>query len=68
MQTIDEITEYLKENLSEIRFAHTIGVAETAKSLARRWGADEHKAYLAGLVHDCAKEIPKDDALRLLKD
>lgn len=68
MQTVENITEYLKENLSEIRFAHTMGVAETAKSLARKWGTDEHRAYLAGLVHDCAKEIPKDDAISRLKN
>ncbi len=67
MQNIDEITKYLKENLSEIRFAHTMGVAETAKSLAKRWGADEHKAFLAGLVHDCAKEIQVDESVKRLK-
>ncbi len=58
MQTIDEIKEYLKKNLSEKRFNHTIGVAETAQSLAEVWGADSSSAFLAGLVHDCAKELP----------
>lgn len=68
MQTIEEITKYLKENLSEKRFAHTMGVAETAKSLAERWGADSHKAFLAGLVHDCAKEIPTDESVKRLRN
>ncbi|MBR5615098.1 MAG: bis(5'-nucleosyl)-tetraphosphatase (symmetrical) YqeK [Clostridia bacterium] len=68
MQKTDEIIQYLNEQLSEIRFRHTMGVAETAVSLAKKWGADENKAYLAGLVHDCAKEIPPKDAVRKLED
>ena len=55
MQTTDKIIDYLKQNLSEKRFAHTMGVAETA-------------AFVAGLVHDCAKEIPFDETVRLLRE
>ncbi len=68
MQTIDEITNYLKSNLTEKRFAHTMGVAETAKSLAAMWGADSSLAFLAGLVHDCAKELPYDVTVEKLTD
>lgn len=67
MQSIDEIIEYLKNNLSEKRFLHTIGVAETAKDLADRWGVDSSKAYVAGLVHDCAKEVPFVRTVELLE-
>ncbi len=67
MQSIDEITSYLKTNLSEKRFLHTLGVAETAEALAKRWGADCSKAFLAGLVHDCAKELPFEKTLNLLE-
>ncbi len=66
MQSIDEIIEYLKKNLSEKRFLHTIGVAETAKDLADRWEVDSSKAYIAGLVHDCAKEVPFDETVKML--
>jgi predicted HD superfamily hydrolase involved in NAD metabolism len=66
MQSIDEITNYLKANLSEKRFRHIIGVAETARALAQKWGADADKAFLAGLVHDCAKEIPVNKAVERL--
>lgn len=66
MQTIDEITQYLKRNLSKERFNHTIGVAETAQSLATMWGEDSSLAFLAGLVHDCAKEVPVQDAVMKL--
>ena len=68
MQTTDKIIDYLKQNLSEKRFAHTMGVAETAKSLAKVWGEDCSRAFVAGLVHDCAKEIPFDETVRLLRE
>ncbi|MBQ2932885.1 MAG: bis(5'-nucleosyl)-tetraphosphatase (symmetrical) YqeK [Clostridia bacterium] len=67
MQSIDEIIEYLKSNLSEKRFLHTMGVAETAKDLATRWGVEPSKAYIAGLVHDCAKEVPFVKTIELLE-
>ncbi len=68
MLSIDEIKDYLKNNLSEKRFLHTLGVAKTAKSLAKRWGLDCDKAFLAGLVHDAAKEIPFDETIKLLEE
>lgn len=42
--------------LSQGRFKHTLGVAETAQKLALEFGADPQKAELAGLLHDIAKE------------
>ncbi len=68
MQSVDQIIEYLKNNLSEKRFLHTMGVAETAKVLADRWGVEPFRAYVAGLVHDCAKEVPFDETIRLLEE
>lgn len=68
MQTLEEITAQLKNTLSEKRFIHTIGVAEAAKELAARWGVDEDRAYLAGLVHDCAKELSVDETIKRLKE
>ena len=48
----------LKKTLDEQRFAHTLGVEKTARSMAAMFGADEEKAGLAGLLHDCAKCLP----------
>ena len=42
----------MQETLSPPRYAHSLSVADTAAMLARRWGMDEKKAYLAGLLHD----------------
>lgn len=52
---------YLKEHLSRKRYTHSINVAGAAKILAERYDCDSDKAYLAGLVHDCAKEMPVDE-------
>lgn len=46
----------IKERLSEYRFYHSMCVAESAVQLARRFGADEEKAYTAGILHDIMKE------------
>ena len=47
--------DWLKSNLNEERYEHSLGTAECAKELAQRFGLDEKKAYLCGLIHDCAK-------------
>ena len=65
---IEKIKANLKQCLSEKRYRHSIGVAEEAVRLAKHYGADEDKAYLAGLVHDCAKEIDAQEAERLLRE
>ena len=50
MTDVDDIKKYLKKNLSEKRYKHSIGTADQAKALAKQYGADEESAYLAGLV------------------
>ncbi len=62
----ENILNHLKENLSEYRFKHTIGVAETAKELALQYKFDSEKAYLAGLLHDCAKEVVLEDMQKIV--
>lgn len=48
----------LSRHISPKRLLHSLGVAETARTLARQHGENEDKAYLAGLLHDCAKGLP----------
>ena len=57
----------IKEELSEDRYEHTIGVMYTAESLAMRYGVDMTKAAVAGLLHDCAKCIPNSQKLKMCK-
>ena len=55
-----EILDWLKNNLSENRFVHSIGTANCAKELAKQFNIDSEKAYIAGLLHDCAKCFSKE--------
>lgn len=59
--TIDEMRRELQRRLKRSRFAHSIGVANTAVKLAERFGVDANKAYVAGLLHDCAREFENDE-------
>ena len=54
---LEEYKTWLKTNLSDERYEHSLGVSECAKELAKRFNLDEQKAELAGLIHDCAKCI-----------
>ena len=49
--------EQLKTLLTPERYAHSIGVMETAVELAKIHGADVEKARIAGLLHDNAKNL-----------
>ncbi len=68
MNSIEEIKKYLKENLSSERYLHTLGVMEEAIELAKRYGADTKKAEFAGLLHDNAKCMTKDDLRKFIKE
>lgn len=65
--TIDYIKNWLNANLNEERYEHSLGTAECAEQMAVKFGADKEKAYLAGLIHDCAKCLPKNETNEILK-
>ena len=56
----------VKEQLTDHRYQHTLGVMETAISLAKQYGADEKKAELAAIFHDYAKFRPKDEMREII--
>ena len=57
-----KIKERLKETLSEEKYLHSLETAENAKKISQIVGyEDVEKAYLAALLHDCAKCIKKDE-------
>ncbi len=62
---LPEMISKLETMLTPKRFAHSIGVRDTAVRLAKKYGADEKKAELAGLLHDCAKNIPKEEMVSM---
>lgn len=61
-----EILSWLKNNLNEERYIHTLGTAECAKELASKFNLDCEKAYLAGLLHDCAKCFSNEKLLDII--
>ena len=58
---IEEVKNYLKENLSEKRYNHSVGTMKSAKELAKIYGENEKDAEFAGLIHDIAKEMNKEE-------
>lgn len=58
---LEKIKDDLKNTLSQFRYEHSIRVAETARSLAEHYNIDAEKAYIAGVVHDIAKEFSNEE-------
>ena len=68
-ETYDEMLRaagaLVRVRLSDKRYDHTIRVVETAERLAALHGIDENRTRLAALLHDAAREVEKEDYLRL---
>jgi predicted HD superfamily hydrolase involved in NAD metabolism len=64
MSIINAVRKLSEETLSGYRFRHVVSVAETAVKLAARFNVDSDKAHIAGLGHDIAKELLKDELIR----
>jgi predicted HD superfamily hydrolase involved in NAD metabolism len=57
----EKALEIVKEQLTEHRYQHTLGVVESAITLAEQYGANVKQAELAAIFHDYAKFRPKDE-------
>lgn len=64
--TKSDFKEIIKPFLSEKRFKHSVCVSKEAVRLAKRYGADEEKAEIAGILHDIMKDIPPEEQLQML--
>jgi predicted HD superfamily hydrolase involved in NAD metabolism len=56
---------FARARLSDKRYGHTVRVADTAESLARKHGLDPDRARLAALLHDAAREREPEEFIRL---
>lgn len=56
-----ELRAKVMNSMEERRFSHTLGVCKMAVRMAGIFKEDIKKAYKAALLHDCAKNIPKDE-------
>ena len=58
----------LKQYISDKqRIKHSIGTEKMAVRLAKKHGANQEKAAVAGLLHDIGKNLPRDMQQRLIK-
>lgn len=62
---IEDLREKVKNDLETdyMRYRHTLGVADTCACIAMCYEFDMEKAYIAGLLHDCAKCIPDEQKI-----
>lgn len=69
MKTVDfeQIKKHISGLMNEERFVHSLGVMNLSEKLAEIYGIDSEKAKFAGLIHDAAKQIPKDKMFSLLE-
>jgi predicted HD superfamily hydrolase involved in NAD metabolism len=56
----------VRPQLTEHRYTHTLGVMESAITLANLYGADPKKAELAAIFHDYAKFRPKEEMRQII--
>ncbi len=68
MITIEAAKALAKRTLSQRRYEHTLNVRRLAVRLAKIHHVDVEKAALAALLHDIAKEMPKDQMLQLFSE
>ncbi|MBD5423930.1 MAG: nicotinate (nicotinamide) nucleotide adenylyltransferase [Allobaculum sp.] len=52
---------WIRSQMSPSRFAHSCSVARLCRELAKAHGLNPHAAWLAGLFHDIAKDMPKEE-------
>lgn len=62
----EEALKLVKEQLTDHRYQHTLGVMETAIALAKQYGENEQKAELAAIFHDYAKFRPKEEMKEII--
>ncbi len=60
---LDNLTNDVKNAISEKRFEHTMSVVTLTKELALHYGIDARNAEICALLHDIAKEMSDSEIL-----
>lgn len=55
------IHQWPKRQMNEHRYQHSCSVAKLCREMAKAHHLNEHQAYLAGLFHDIAKDMEKEE-------
>jgi predicted HD superfamily hydrolase involved in NAD metabolism len=62
----EKLLAQVRAQMNQKRYDHTLGVADSARKLAERYGADPDKAELAGILHDYCKCWPVEKMREIL--
>lgn len=65
---MEDVKNTLREWLDDEKIVHSLNVANTAAELALIHNMDQNDAYLAGLLHDIARNINSNELLRIAKE
>jgi len=60
---IEQMDLLLKQSIKQGRYMHSVRTMNEAVALAEHYGEDRKKAAVAGLLHDCAKDLTDDETL-----
>ena len=66
--TCEQAKKQVRGMMGEKRWTHTKNVKKMAVKLAKRWGADPEKAAMAAILHDAAKELPREEQLQIFRE
>ena len=66
--TIEEMRIRLQQSLKPKRYEHSVRVYETALEMAEHYHADVKKVAVASLIHDCGRQISKEDSVAKAKE
>ncbi len=59
----EQMEVYLKQWLRSGTYIHSVNTMKTAVSLAEHYGENTEQAAVAGLLHDCAKDLQDNETL-----
>lgn len=62
-ELLEEANTLTRSRLSDKRYNHVLGVANTAEELARAHGLSPQKTRLAALLHDATREVSPEELL-----
>lgn len=65
LEACDKLKKKMKKTLPKLRYKHSVNVANTALALAMCYGKNADRAYIAGILHDCAKAVPDEDRAQI---
>ncbi len=62
------LEQMIKKRMSKQRYIHTLSVARLTESFALANKCDPLKGYIAGMMHDVAKEMDHEEARKLMEE